>query len=141
MRYVNGRLVLRLHVEPSNKFVEQLNNEFKDILESGIITKVDAHELEMDDEHLADLPRISLLFNRKNLGRLRQMIDRIFEFSETVVEGCGVDMAKLDTKNTSGPGLLSINPTTSENMGSSVLGYQRLRRLMLGSWMNDLMNS
>lgn len=77
MRYVNGRLVLRLHVEPSNEFVEQLNIEFKDILESGIITKVDAHDLEMDDEHLVDLPRISLLFNRKNLGRLRQMIDRI----------------------------------------------------------------
>ena len=77
MRYVNGRLVLRLHVEPSNEFVEELNNEFRDILESGIITKVKAHELEKDDEHLVDLPRISLLFNRKNLGRLRQMIDRI----------------------------------------------------------------
>lgn len=77
MRYVKGRLVLRLHVEPSNEFVEKLNNEFKDILESGIITKVKAHELEKDDDHLVDLPRISLLFNRKNLGRLRQMIDMI----------------------------------------------------------------
>jgi len=77
MRYVKGRLVLRLHVEPDNKFVEKLNNEFNDILESGIITKVDAHELEKDDAHLADLPRISFLFNRKNLGRLRQMINMI----------------------------------------------------------------
>ena len=77
MRYVSGRLVLRLHVEPSNEFIEKLNDEFKDILASGIISKVDAHELEKDDSHLTDLPRISLIFNRKNLGRLRQMIDRI----------------------------------------------------------------
>ncbi len=77
MRYVKGRLVMRLHVEPSNEFVEKLNDEFKDILESGIITKVDTHELEKDDAHLNDLPRISLLFNRKNLGRLRQMINMI----------------------------------------------------------------
>ena len=77
MRYVKGRLVIRLHVEPSNEFVEKLNDEFKDILESGIITKVDTHELEKDDAHLDDLPRISLLFNRKNLGRLRQMINMI----------------------------------------------------------------
>ncbi|MFK7777409.1 MAG: LOG family protein, partial [Gimesia sp.] len=77
MRYVKGRLVLRLHVEPSNQFVEKLNNEFKDILESGIITKVETHELEKDDAHLNDLPRISMLFNRKNLGRLRQMINMI----------------------------------------------------------------
>ncbi|WP_299463319.1 LOG family protein [uncultured Gimesia sp.] len=77
MRYVKGRLVLRLHVEPSDEFVEQLNNEFRDILESGIITKVKTHELEKDDAHLAHLPRISLLFNRKSLGRLRQMIDMI----------------------------------------------------------------
>lgn len=77
MRYVKGRLVLRLHVEPSNEFIEKLNDEFKDILDSGIITKVNAHELEKDDDHLTDLPRISLMFNRKNLGRLRQMIDRI----------------------------------------------------------------
>tara|TARA_R110002095_G_scaffold3683_3_gene11067 strand:- start:1684 stop:2754 length:1071 start_codon:yes stop_codon:yes gene_type:complete len=77
MRYVKGRLVLRLHVEPSDEFVEQLNNEFRDILESGIITKVKAHELEKDDDHLVNLPRISMLFNRKSLGRLRQMIDLI----------------------------------------------------------------
>lgn len=77
MRYVKGRLVIRLHVEPSNEFIEQLNDEFRDILDSGIISKVDTHELEGDDSHLAKLPRISLAFNRKNLGRLRQMIDRI----------------------------------------------------------------
>lgn len=77
MRYVKGRLVIRLHVEPSNEFIGQLNDEFKDILDSGIISKVDTHELEDDDSHLADLPRISLVFNRKHLGRLRQMINRI----------------------------------------------------------------
>jgi uncharacterized protein (TIGR00730 family) len=77
MRYVRGRLVLRLHVEPSDEFVEQLNDEFSDILESGHIEKVPTHPLEADDAHLTDLPRLGLDFNRRDIGRLRQMIDLI----------------------------------------------------------------
>ena len=75
MRYVRGRLVLRLHEEPTDEFVERLNDDFGDIVESGRIEKTAAHRLEADDAHLLELPRLSLQFDRKNLGRLRQMID------------------------------------------------------------------
>lgn len=74
-RYVRGQLVLRLHREPSDDFVERLNDEFSDILESGRINKVEVHRLEADDEHLKDLSRIAFDFNRRDIGRLRQMID------------------------------------------------------------------
>lgn len=77
MRYVRDRLVLRLHKEPSDEFVEQLNREFADIVEKGRIEKTKVHRLEADDEHLRDLPRLAFVFNRKYCGRLRQMIDRI----------------------------------------------------------------
>jgi len=77
MRYVRGKLVLRLHREPDNAFVERLNDEFNGMLESGRIEKVDAHPYEADDEHLADLSRLGFVFDRKQIGRLRQMVDLI----------------------------------------------------------------
>lgn len=77
MRYVRGQLVLRLHKEPSDEFVDRLNDEFPDMLEGGRIEKVEVHALEADDEHLQDLPRLGFRFNRRNIGRLRQMVDLI----------------------------------------------------------------
>jgi hypothetical protein len=50
---------------------------FSDLLESGRIEKAETHRLEADDEHLRDLPRLRLDFNRKYIGRLRQMVDLI----------------------------------------------------------------
>lgn len=77
MRFVRELLILRLHVEPSDEFVARLNDEFGDICASGRITKAPAHRLEVDDQHLAHLPRLNLIFSRKAVGRLRQMVDLI----------------------------------------------------------------
>lgn len=79
MRYVRGRLIIRLHKEPDDALMERLNDEFSDILDSGRIERTTTHRLEADDEHLKDLPRIALNFNRKHIGRLRQMIDLLNE--------------------------------------------------------------
>jgi uncharacterized protein (TIGR00730 family) len=87
MRFIRDRLVLRLHVEPTELLLERLNDEFADIVVSGKIEKVAVHRLESDDAHLAELPRLSLNFDRKAVGRLRQMIDVI----NCELEGyCGV---------------------------------------------------
>ena len=75
MRYIRGRLVLRLHAEPGDDLMMRLNDEFSDICERGQITRAEPHGLEADDAHLADLPRIALRFDRRHMGRLRQMID------------------------------------------------------------------
>ena len=84
MRFVRGMLVLRLHREPGDDLVERLNDEFADILNSGRINKVLVHRLESDDEHLKDLPRLAFDFNRRDIGRLRQMIDLLnVELEET----------------------------------------------------------
>ena len=77
MRYVKGKLVLRLHEEPSDEFVERLNDEFGSIVAAGRIEKAKAHALEADDEHLAGLPRLRFEFNRRDVGKLRLMIDEI----------------------------------------------------------------
>lgn len=77
MRYVRDKLYLRLHVEPPAEFIERLNDEFQDILVEGRIERVQTHRFEADDDHLLELPRLAFTFNRRNFGRLRQMIDLI----------------------------------------------------------------
>jgi len=77
MRFIRDRLVLRLHVEPTAELMDRLNEEFADIVASGRIEKAEVHRVEADDAHLASLPRIGFVFNRKAVGRLREMIDVI----------------------------------------------------------------
>jgi len=79
MRFIRDRLVLRLHDEPSDALVERLNDEFTDIVASGRIEKAEVHRLEADDEHLRDLPRLSFAFNRKAVGRLRELVNVLNE--------------------------------------------------------------
>ena len=79
MRFVRDRLVLRLHNEPDDDLVERLNDEFSDIVESGRIEKTTVHRLEADDKHLRDFPRLSFVFNRKAVGRLRQLVNLLNE--------------------------------------------------------------
>jgi uncharacterized protein (TIGR00730 family) len=87
MRFVRDQLVLRLHVEPPDEMVERLNDEFSDVCESGRIKKTLPHRLEDDDQHLITLPRLSLAFNRRAVGRLRQMINVLnSELEVTVTE-------------------------------------------------------
>jgi hypothetical protein len=77
MRFVRERLILRLHVAPTTQLLQRLNDEFADVCASGRIEAVEVHRLEADDAHLLDLPRLGFVFNRKAVGRLRQMIDVI----------------------------------------------------------------
>ncbi|QDT31798.1 LOG family protein [Thalassoglobus polymorphus] len=77
MRYVKDKLYFRLHFEPTEELLEELNTNFADIISSGIIERVDAHPQEADEEHLAHMPRLAFNFNRRDMGRLRQMVDCI----------------------------------------------------------------
>jgi hypothetical protein len=77
MRYVRGKLVLRLHFTPDDEFIDRLNDEFSDIVESGRIEMTQMNRLEADDRHLRHLPRLAFRFNRRSAGRLRQMVDLI----------------------------------------------------------------
>ena len=77
MRYIGDRLILRLNVDPPDSYVEKLNDEFSGLLADGRIEKSVAHRFERDEKQLRDLPRLKLQFNRRSLGRLRQMINAI----------------------------------------------------------------
>ena len=75
-RYVEGRLVIRLNSELTDLEVEQLNQDFGDILLRGRIEKTGPLPPEIGSE-TAHLPRIALYFNQRNLGRLYQMLRAI----------------------------------------------------------------
>jgi uncharacterized protein (TIGR00730 family) len=77
MRYVHGDLVLRLQHWLSDKGLQRLREEFADIVVAGTIEQTEALPEEAKDMHIATLPRLRFRFDRRNLGRLRQMIDVI----------------------------------------------------------------
>jgi uncharacterized protein (TIGR00730 family) len=79
-RFVRDRLVLRLIHPPTDDQVAALNDEFGDILASGSIERIDATEAEIASNDHPELPRLRLHFDRRSLGRLRQMIDTINGF-------------------------------------------------------------
>ena len=77
MRFVGRRLVLRMQHEPSATDLAELNQEFGDLLEDGQIERVEATQPEIDDDDVPDLPRLAMAFDRRQYGRLRQLVDRL----------------------------------------------------------------
>lgn len=77
MRYIREELVMRLRRPITDEALAHLNTAFADILLSGQIERTEPHPYEMDEDHLADHPRLKLHFNRRDTARLRQMIDAI----------------------------------------------------------------
>jgi len=77
MRYVHGDLLLRLRHRLSEETVQRLRGEFADIIVGGTLEQTEALPEEANDAHIASLPRLRFRFERRNLGRLRQMIDAI----------------------------------------------------------------
>ncbi len=75
-RFVRRDFVLRIKRRLSDKDLLILNDEFSDIVEEGEIVQTEA----LAGESLfLDLPRLVFRFTRRDIGRLRRMIDRINE--------------------------------------------------------------
>ena len=79
-RFVKDLLVIRMKHAPSSSAVAAMNEDFADIINGLPITQVEPTPEEREDEDQVDLPRIGFGFNRRDYGRLRQLIDRINSF-------------------------------------------------------------
>ena len=75
MRFVKDRLVIRLQHKPSATAIEGLNEDFADIITGGRIECIEATPEEREDNQFLHLPRLGFEFNKRDYGRLRQMID------------------------------------------------------------------
>lgn len=77
MRYVRDLLVLRICQPLSEEQLADINEEFAGILVDGTIKQVAALPQEANEPELADLPRLTLHFDRRQLGRFRMLINAI----------------------------------------------------------------
>ncbi|MGB0911257.1 MAG: TIGR00730 family Rossman fold protein [Nitrospirales bacterium] len=77
IRYVGENLVVRLQYALTPEEIDDVNQEFHDILKGGEFTQSTALTEEYDDVRILDLPRLVFQYNRKDAGRLRQLIDRL----------------------------------------------------------------
>jgi uncharacterized protein (TIGR00730 family) len=77
-RMVGDRLILRLKEMPDRSVLDRLSDEFSDIM-SGRIERTETSSLERKEEDVPELPRIALNFDRKHVGRLRKLVDRLNE--------------------------------------------------------------
>ena len=77
IRYVGERLVVRLQRPLPEAAVTKLAKEFGDLLSAGTIQQGAALPEEADEPQLARLPRLIFRFNRKEFGRLIELIHRI----------------------------------------------------------------
>lgn len=77
MRYIKGDLVLRLKSAPSAARLERIQSDFRDILADGTFHVRTADTVEHNESAIRDLPRLRFRFDRRSLGRLRQLIDVI----------------------------------------------------------------
>ena len=75
MRFVKELLVIRLNHKPPPSALDALNADFADIIVGPKIEVIDPTPEEREDNAYLDLPRIAFGFNRRDYGRLRQMID------------------------------------------------------------------
>ena len=74
-RFVRDQLVLRLQHPLTSAQVVQLNTIFSDLLVKGQFVQSPAAPEEGDEPELSKLPRLVFHYNRKDTGRLRQLID------------------------------------------------------------------
>ena len=77
MRYVKGDLILRLQQPLSEHLLEVIRKEFADIVVKGTFVTCAPDPVEANDPETLQLPRLRFRFDRRNMGRLRLLVDRI----------------------------------------------------------------
>ncbi len=78
LRYVDGRLVIRLTSPLDTASIQRLRDNFSDILiPQGEMYLSGALTAEVDEPEIAALQRLVMDFDRKNFGKLRTLIDSI----------------------------------------------------------------
>jgi uncharacterized protein (TIGR00730 family) len=74
-RFVKDLFVIRLKHAPAESAIQAMNEDFADIIVGPAIKLIDPTPDELADGDHVDLARIGFGFNRRDYGRLRQLID------------------------------------------------------------------
>jgi uncharacterized protein (TIGR00730 family) len=79
-RFVKDLLVIRMKFVPSDHALDGLSVDFRDIISRGNVQRIEPTPEEREDGSDLQYPRIAFEFNRRDYGRLRQMIQVINSF-------------------------------------------------------------
>jgi len=74
-RFVKDLFVIRLKYAPTDSALDAMNEDFADIVVGPPIKRIEPTPEEREDKDNLDLQRIAFGFNRRDYGRLRQLID------------------------------------------------------------------
>lgn len=74
-RFVKDLFVIRLKHAPTDTAIDAMNQDFSDIIVGPAIRRIEPTPEEIEDGDCAELSRIGFGFNRRDYGRLRQLID------------------------------------------------------------------
>jgi uncharacterized protein (TIGR00730 family) len=74
-RFVKDLFIIRLKHAPTDTAIEAMNEDFADIIIGEPIRRIKPTPEEREDGDHVDLPRIAFGFNRRDYGRLRELID------------------------------------------------------------------
>ncbi len=84
IRYVKGRLVIRVRKPVTEGLLDKLNSKYASLVEEGRMEAVEASPEESDEPELHALPRISFKFQRSGFGKFRCLIDDLNDVPGTV---------------------------------------------------------
>lgn len=74
-RFVRDQLIIRLKHAPSATAIEAMNDDYADIITGESMHVTPPTDEEKEDDDNLKLPRIAFGFNRRDYGRLRQLVD------------------------------------------------------------------
>jgi hypothetical protein len=74
-RFVKDLFVIRLKHAPSDSAIQAMNEDFADINTGAPIKRIEPTPDEVEGNDHVELPRIGFKFNRRDYGRLRQLVD------------------------------------------------------------------
>lgn len=79
LRYVRDEVIIRLRHRPTDELIEQLNEQYSELLADGRFERMDQpHEWESrESDEVKAMYRIRFHFIRRRLGTLRRMIDTL----------------------------------------------------------------
>ena len=77
LRFVGRQLAIRLKTPLTAEQVDEVQHQFKDMLTEGTFEQRPSLPEEIDEPGLKDLARLTFSFNRRNAGRLRQLINHL----------------------------------------------------------------
>jgi uncharacterized protein (TIGR00730 family) len=74
-RFVKDLFVIRLKHAPTDSALDAMNEDFADLIVGPSVRRIEPTPEEVEDGDQLDLTRIAFGFNRRDYGRLRQLID------------------------------------------------------------------